>query len=93
MHIQLSKKDLCIIVFPLFQYQGHLPRESLAEVQRVFCAGKDTPMYCKTLFIRKGLYFRVNSREHRDAKIKSLPIICNVRIIEEDMTSRKNEVS
>ena len=29
----------------------------------------------------------------RDAKIKSSPIICNVRIIEEDMTSRENKVS
>ena len=39
------------------------------------------------------LYFRVNSREHRDAKIKSSPIISNVRNIEEYMTNRENKVS
>ena len=42
----------------------------------------------KNTFYSRGLYFPVNSREQRDAKIKSSPIICNVRIIEEDMTSR-----
>ena len=27
-------------------------------------------IYCKTLFYSRGLYFSVNSREHRDTKIK-----------------------
>ena len=45
------------------------------------------------LFYSGGLYFRVNSREHIDAKIKSSPIICNGRIIEEYMTSRENKVT
>ena len=49
--------------------------------------------YCKTLFIRDDFIFRVNSQEHRDVKIKSSPIICNVRIIEKDMTSHENKVS
>ena len=44
-------------------------------------------MYCKRL------YFRVNLREHRDAKIKSSPIISIIRNIEEDMANRENKVS
>ena len=44
-------------------------------------------------FYSRGLYFRVNSREHRDAKIKSSPIISIIMIKEEDMTNRENKVS
>ena len=40
-----------------------------------------------------GLYFCLNSRERRDTKIKSSPIISNVRIIEDYMTNCKNTVS
>ena len=50
-------------------------------------------VYCKTLFICEDFIFCVNWREHRDVKIKSLLIISNIRIIEEYMTIRKNEVS
>ena len=39
------------------------------------------------------LYFRVNSRKHCDAKIKSSPIISNKRIIEQGMANRVNKVS
>ena len=45
--------------------------------------------YCKTLFIL--VYFRVNSRENRNANIKSSPIIPYVRIIEEDMSNHKTK--
>ena len=41
----------------------------------------------------RGLYFRVISREHRDAKIKSSPIISNIMTIEEDMKKRENKIS
>ena len=44
-------------------------------------------------FCLRGLYFRVNSREHRNAKIKSLPIISNVKNIEEYMKNHENKVS
>ena len=44
-------------------------------------------------FYWRGLYFRVNSREHRDAKIKSSPIISYATIKEEYMTNRENKVS
>ena len=44
-------------------------------------------------FIREDFIFRVNSREHRHAKIKSSPIISIIRIIKEDMTNRENKVS
>ena len=50
-------------------------------------------IYCKILFIREDFIFRVNSRQYRDAKIKSSPIISNVMIIEENMACRKNDVS
>ena len=43
-------------------------------------------MFARTLF-------RLNSREHRDARIKSSPIISNERNIEEYMTNRENKVS
>ena len=49
--------------------------------------------YCKTLIIRDDFIFRVNSREHTDAKIKSSLIISNVRVIEEDMKIHENKVS
>ena len=41
----------------------------------------------------RGLYFRVNSRGHHDAKIKSSPIISNIRIIAQDLKIRENKVS
>ena len=46
-------------------------------------------------FIRESrvLYFRVNSRERSDAKIKSSPIISDVSIKEQNITYRENKVS
>ena len=44
-------------------------------------------------FYSRRLNFRINSREHRDAKIKSLPIISNVSVIEQDLTNCENVVS
>ena len=43
-------------------------------------------------FHSRGLYFRVNSRETSDAKIKSWLIISYVGIIEQEMTNRKSKV-
>ena len=47
----------------------------------------------KHTYYSRGLYFRVNSREHTDAKIKSSLIISNVWVTEEDMKIRENKVS
>ena len=44
-------------------------------------------------FYLRGLYFRVNWREHRDTKIKSSPIISNIRRKEQDRQNFKNKVS
>ena len=56
-------------------------------VQRPPC-GKVAQLLWNTFYSR-WLYLRVNSREHRDAKIKSSPIICNVRIRRRSDESRK----
>ena len=45
-----------------------------------------------TALAESPTYFRVNSWAHWDVKIKSLPIISSVRIIEEYMMNRKNKV-
>ena len=58
----------------------------LTLTQRLFWIPQNT-------FYSGGLYFRVNSRKHGDAKIKPSPIISNERIKEQDTTNRENKVS
>ena len=49
-------------------------------------------IYCEILFLREDFIFRLFRKSVERHTIKSSPIVSNIRIIEQDMTNRKNKV-
>ena len=75
------------------QTNGHTPYTKNVLVILIHSDMLNYYILLHNTFYSRGPYFRVNSREYRDAKIMSSPIIIYVKNVEENTANHKNKVS